>query len=639
MMVVAVEATSFSASKTTTTKTSSTKTIQNKDSEHKQQQQEEDEQWWIRVVETQHRRMNFGKNHSITSIATDNDDEEEWGDSEWTTVLSLEQDGFMDSDEEEEEDPTMDNKNNRLIVVPSSSSSSLSTSTKTMQPIVIYTLPYDQEFVGEWELDHHSDMHFPSSTAISTRHRKKKSKTKTIDGWKYSMQQQHSTKSKIPSSSSSINQKNNRTFPLLQYDTRQRVWMRKVRYKKEEETTTTTTQRISQPKKQHRHPTWKIVHPKTIQKIHNFWMDEYNFKGLGFVLYKSLIARKGNYGMGIRIPITSNFGFWERRSHWPSITCSMAIYYPWLFVWTWNASVRMELIQWTCQIIHHVVPAMATAMFVLVLRGLALAVSALLFPFTRKPLLMTHQHPKKQTTTTATAVPAWKTIWEQGPRYSRTAEERIGISWNWRYTPTSFELRKQIYHQYMPSIAALVNQVQNVLGGGGGGPEQNAFLLDWIRRRSAAFGWSITGPVPDPGFIVSMTGALALSGFHLKLFPLTKTIANKKSTPLTVPHLSPTMSSTSAVTGKTKLHAKAISESLDSASLISHSNISVPILSTTTQETNDSNTVPQLNDPEDDKLVATAAKKATKVKGGGGGGAAAAAAASLLSATAATTNG
>jgi hypothetical protein len=249
----------------------------------------------------------------------------------------------------------------------------------------------------------------------------------------------------------------------------------------------------------HRRPTTALVHssPATLSRrptapvLLSGWMqsvkDSYNFKGFGLTFYKSLVFRE-SFGLALRLPLTYNFNLWEQHPSLPTVGASLAVYHPWVICVFINTSLRMEVIQWA------VTTSVATFVYVtcwmiwtVLLRGLLVAGSALLFPVTRRFYQPTF--PLQQ--------PNW-----HGPDYSRSVEERLGVSWSWRLSlARGYEYRFGCSHYLAHSLVALLKSwnIQRIPG--------------WIVRRVAAIGTSVSGPIPDQPYMTA-SSLLSLSGLY-----------------------------------------------------------------------------------------------------------------------------
>jgi hypothetical protein len=208
--------------------------------------------------------------------------------------------------------------------------------------------------------------------------------------------------------------------------------------------------------------------------------------------YKSLVFLK-SAGIALRLPLLTNFNTWESHPSLPSLATSIAFYTPGTLVVFLNASIRYEWLQWA---VKNTASTLAYTcvwlVWTLLLRGLITALSALVFPFTRKLLL----DPK---------LPLQPPDWRIPPTFSRFFEERLGCSWSWRVSiERGYEHRVSYWHYFAPSVAAL-------LRGWKGTP-------DFLVRHAAAIGLSTSGPIPDEPFLTSNL-LFAMSGFHFKKSP------------------------------------------------------------------------------------------------------------------------
>lgn len=134
-------------------------------------------------------------------------------------------------------------------------------------------------------------------------------------------------------------------------------------------------------------------------------------------------------------------------------------------------------------------------------KGIVLAASALAFPITRK----LYQPPLP-------VVSPWAR--SSAPNYSRIIEERLGCSVSWRVSRTrGYEFRVSYWHYYAPTLTSMwpaVKSVASLLQ-----RQDKATMPDWWSRRSAAFGLSTSGPLPDQPHVTSSL-ALSLSGYYLR---------------------------------------------------------------------------------------------------------------------------
>jgi hypothetical protein len=386
-----------------------------------------------------------------------------------------------------------------------------------------YTLHPNQTWIGEWKI---------AVTTISQ------------SGWEYSRRK------KLPSSfllGSSYNTTQGRRYqrrssPLLQYTHRQRIWLRTLATNTS--ITTTTLRKPSGRKRKSK------KHQSFLGRITENIQNDWNFKGFGITLVKSAVFRNA-FGIAFRLPITWNFDFWDRHPILPALSSSIAIFLPQLCICLFlNLSLRIEYIQLALYYIAHIIPAIFTTILLAILRGLALAVSALLFPLTRKPLLLatiSEQDNIQLNYVKGTNERWWALLPNQYHRPVRRylqSDERIDVSWSFRWSlDRGYEFRTTCSHWYTIPIATLVEAMVPLL------PLSSDKLtiyattsimktMDWIPRHAAAVGWSFTGPVLQDrnGLFVTGSMLLSLSGLYFTEQPNRNRVGWKiKMNPIAIP--------------------------------------------------------------------------------------------------------
>ena len=338
-----------------------------------------------------------------------------------------------------------------------------------------YQLKSNQEWVGDWKI----------AVTSSSSH-----------GWVYS---NTSLSNGLSSSSASPS-------PLLQYTTRQRTWLRTVQTTTTNSTTASATSKSLSKKAKKKPKRRRRRHPKWMQTIR----DDFNFKGWGFSFYKSAVFKE-SFGAAVRLPLTINFDTWERHPALPSISLSVAAFYPGSATLSLNTSLRLEWIQWLFHQVYVAVPAVLWSVLLVLLRGLALAVSALLFPVTRKPLLLANTSGNREDDRNNNRSSPWKRLRQERPQYSRAVEERLGVSLSWRVSRGGVqggEFRWSCWHYYAPAVSRLWERCL---------PSQWV-VPSWMARRSAAIGWSLSGPVKgtEEGVLIAPSGLMSLSGYYFR---------------------------------------------------------------------------------------------------------------------------
>lgn len=85
----------------------------------------------------------------------------------------------------------------------------------------------------------------------------------------------------------------------------------------------------------------KKISPTLFKSI----VDQYSFKGFGWSFNKSLIWKR-SFGATFRIPLSSNFEFFDRYAAIPFASWTTYFGYPWVVATFLNASVPLEVLEW-----------------------------------------------------------------------------------------------------------------------------------------------------------------------------------------------------------------------------------------------------------------------------------------------------
>lgn len=253
----------------------------------------------------------------------------------------------------------------------------------------------------------------------------------------------------------------NNKGPVMQYTIRQRIWLRGVQCHYER--------------------------PRQASRWIRAIKDDWNFKGFGISLYKSMLFPRSK-GISFRLPLTYNFGIWERHPALPSFSLTVSVFHPPVNIYVnGNLSIRMRWLQWALSSWSQWLPAVAANLLILFLRGIAVAVSAMLYPITRRPLLVS----LRDNTRGRIKLPP--------PQYSQSVEEWVGVTWSWIPLVSLTRIHATCWHFYALQLAELYDK------------------LDWIPRHSAALGWSIVGPVMNSRDLwCTASLCLSLSGFYFR---------------------------------------------------------------------------------------------------------------------------
>mmetsp|Transcript_33070 Transcript_33070/g.67574 ORF Transcript_33070/g.67574 Transcript_33070/m.67574 type:complete len:539 (-) Transcript_33070:72-1688(-) len=108
-------------------------------------------------------------------------------------------------------------------------------------------------------------------------------------------------------------------------------------------TTTSTSSPISNTTTKNKHP----LSNKSTQStgILKGFQQQYHFQGFGWSFFKSLLSKR-SMGASLRIPISANFDFYDKKLAWPVITTTTYFGYPWVVATFLNASLPVEAIKW-----------------------------------------------------------------------------------------------------------------------------------------------------------------------------------------------------------------------------------------------------------------------------------------------------
>jgi hypothetical protein len=252
--------------------------------------------------------------------------------------------------------------------------------------------------------------------------------------------------------------------------------------------------------------------------------DNWNFKGYGMSLYKSFVFRS-SCGIGLRLPLTVNFDFFDSRPEWPSVTCGTALFFPWTIMGFLSATVRIEWVKWVIQCALALIPRIVLWVLYKVALPLILATTtAFLFPFR-------HRIPSIPTT-----IP--RGFWTIAkPRYNAEVSECIGCSLSFRWSQARGSEFRIIYsHSYLPTFSVyrqLISQTREqlstlkstlterkrriketeVAGSQRSGSIDASNTNDWWQKHFARLGVGTGYPIPNPPFF-SCSAILSLSGLY-----------------------------------------------------------------------------------------------------------------------------
>jgi uncharacterized membrane protein required for colicin V production len=538
LVVMAIPSKQASAATKTTPTTTSTSPNTRQRQHQQQQQQLNGNQWWIYRLRQQQQKLLQQQERFLKQLRQSDSNRYNQNSNNRTTittsVVQIVETEYLDEytgrwtalqngtycsksrSDDENDGKESPYKKEDMIMVPQW------TDAMTGEPVVApseYVLCNDrnqnQTWVGEWKI------------AVTSS---------SQSGWEYSRRRGRPKQAQAPAV---VNTKR-RMSPLLQYTHRQRIWLRTI--------ATTTIDSGGTPQQQ----SIKVSKQKNKKKRRNTNLyvrmieaiqEDWNFKGFGMTFVKSVLYRNA-FGFAFRIPMTLHFKTWERYPALPNIGSSIAIFLPQLCICLFiNLSFRVEYIQMGLYYISRIIPSLCTALLLLLLRGLALAVSALLYPLTRQPLLLANiQEYDDNDINNRNALwdlllPKYTALYQL--RRHPESDERIDVTWSFRWSlDRGYEFRTTCSHFYAVPLATVIEAMIPILP-----MSENKLtiysttsimkLMDWIPRHEAAIGCSFVGPAyhDKTGLFITANTLLSLSGIYFTKQPKIrngwKTIATK----------------------------------------------------------------------------------------------------------------
>jgi hypothetical protein len=235
--------------------------------------------------------------------------------------------------------------------------------------------------------------------------------------------------------------------------------------------------------------------------------DNWNFKGFGISVYKSLLSAR-SIGIALRLPILSNFDWWERHPALPSLSTTITGYFPWALIFGVSGSLNVDFIAWALgRSFRYALVGLSAAMLALC-RLLFLPISVLLFPVYRRLVLPSFPLPPVPT------IP---------PVYSLSIQQRIGMTISWRISQErGYEFRLSYWFTYLPTILYFLEIISR------NKQATETRLTNWLRRKTGSIGIDTGGPTPvQPHYFLS--AALSLSGFYFRKLPSLTTTASQST--------------------------------------------------------------------------------------------------------------
>ena len=282
-----------------------------------------------------------------------------------------------------------------------------------------------------------------------------------------------------------------------QLPVRRRVWLRAFGTTNNNNNVVVTTTTTTTTKKK------KTNNQSTRRRLQK---QNFNFKGFGINFYKSCFLKE-QVGLALRLPISSNWNWWERHPGLPSFTSTFALYYPWCLMAYISCSINLDYLKWAMRSIIRIVHVAIMMALDILAKVAALPLALLFFPITKSLSIL------------LPTLPIPPLFIPKPQESSQVVQEKVGCSISWRYYPTTArtEFRFSQYYACLPTLVYLVQAQQNLvqqLRRQSKQPLVSFPLLDWLRTKTASLGLSFGRPTSDaPGFTCS--AMLSLSGLYL----------------------------------------------------------------------------------------------------------------------------
>ena len=161
-------------------------------------------------------------------------------------------------------------------------------------------------------------------------------------------------------------------------------------------------------------------------------------------IYKSFIFPE-SCGIGIRLPLTVNFDYFDSHPELPSVTCGTAIFLPGTIMGFLSASIHLDWVKWILKSFLALLPRIVLwTVYKVLIPALWTLVTIVLFP-------VRHRLPQSSSFLPA-KIPYGGFIISK-PRYSTEISERLGCSISYRYSiQRGYEWRISYSHSYLPTF-------------------------------------------------------------------------------------------------------------------------------------------------------------------------------------------
>ena len=225
-------------------------------------------------------------------------------------------------------------------------------------------------------------------------------------------------------------------------------------------------------------------------------MNDYNFKGFGISLYKSIIFPT-SFGAIFRLPISTNFDFCETRPHIPSITSSSGFFGShdnFTILTCINLSMPMEVVRYCFNKILKFIYLIYWLIWKKMIVDPIKWIIQLLFLSNKK------QSKNKSSSNLYSSVTS--ILSSRSIQYSSNYQERIGCSLTWRISmKRGYEFRFNYFHIFLPTMESMILR------------NRNGQISNWFKEKTGSLGIVSSHPIPEyPTF--SCSGILSLSGFY-----------------------------------------------------------------------------------------------------------------------------
>jgi len=267
------------------------------------------------------------------------------------------------------------------------------------------------------------------------------------------------------------------SFTYLQSPSRRRVWLRSLKRRKRPPPPPAIPKSI---------PATSSL-TNTLKRI----QDDWNFKGFGVTVYKSVIF-PSSFGVQMRLPLTMNFDWWDRHPELPSVSTSVAILFPFTIAAFISTSVHVEWVKWVLMSVLLFIPRIIALFVYRILLPILWSIgSAFALSFTSSLSLP--------------SMPKMPTFAIAKPKYNPELSERVGCSLSVRWsTARGLEQRCSYWHSYLPTFSHYREFLR-----------ANRQVPAWWQKRFGSFGVQTGYPIPDhPNF--SCSAQLSLSGLYFR---------------------------------------------------------------------------------------------------------------------------